>query len=53
VVDRFIKSVRYLTTIKIIIVEELGELFFLEIVYRFGIPAGVVSNRGIVFTNAF
>jgi hypothetical protein len=53
VVDRFIKSIRYLATIKIIIVEELGELFFLKIVYRFSIPAGVVSNRGIIFTNTF
>jgi hypothetical protein len=33
IVDRFIKSVRYLATTKIITVEELGELFFLEIVY--------------------
>jgi hypothetical protein len=53
IVDRFIKSVCYLATIKIIIVEELGELFFLEIIYRFSIPAGVISNRGIIFTNAF
>jgi hypothetical protein len=53
VVDRFIKSICYLAIIKTIIAEELGELFFLKIVYRFGIPAGVVSDRGIMFTNIF
>ena len=33
IVDRFIKMARYLTTKKIIMVEELGELFFFKIIY--------------------
>ena len=53
VVDRFTKMARYLATKKTITAEELGELFFFEIACRFGIPAGVVSDRGSVFTSAF
>ena len=53
VVDRFTKIVRYLTTTKTITAEQLGELFFFEIVCRFGTPAGIVSDRGSVFTSAF
>ena len=53
VVDRFTKMVCYLPTTKTITAEELGELFFFEITCRFGTPAGVVSDRGSVFTSAF
>ncbi len=53
VVDRFSKMVRYLATTKKIIAEELGELFFFEIACRFGMPAGVVSDRGSVFISVF
>ena len=53
IVDRFTKIARYLAIKKTITAEELRELFFFKIAYRFGIPAGVVSNRGLVFTSTF
>ena len=53
VMDRYTKMVRYLATTKTIAAAELADLFFDEIVCRFGMPAGIVSDRGSVFTSAF
>ena len=53
VVDRFTKMVRYLPTTTTIDAAELAELFYAEIVCRYGTPAGVVSDRGSLFTSAY
>ena len=45
--------VRYLATTKTITTAELADLFFNKIVYYFGIPASIISNRGSVFISAF
>ena len=53
VVDRFSKMLRYLPTIKTIDAPALADLFFYEVVCRYGMPKGIVSDRGSVFTSAF
>ena len=52
-VDRFTKIARYLPTIKTIAAAELADLFFDEVIYRYSIPTGIVSDRGSVFISAF
>lgn len=44
---------RYIPTTKDIDAPELAELFMLYIVKDFGIPSGMTSDRGTVFTSAF
>ena len=53
VIDRFIKMVRYIPINIIINAAELADIFHNEIIYRYGIPTGVIYNRGSVFTSAF
>lgn len=53
VVDRFIKMVRYIPTTTTIDAAQLAEVFHAEIVYRYGMPNGIVSDRGSVFTSDF
>ena len=53
VIDRYTKIVRYLATTKTIAAAELAALFFNKIVYRFGILARIISNRGPIFISAF
>jgi transposase InsO family protein len=53
VVDRFTKMARYLPCRKTIDAEELAELFIGSIVKDFGLPSGIVSDRGSVFTSKF
>ena len=53
VVNRFTKMVRYLLIIIIIDAAELAELFYIEIVYRYGILVGIISDRGSLFTSAY
>ena len=53
VVDRCTKMAKYLPVTTKIDAAELAELFFEEIVLRFGMPAGIVSDRGSLFTSAF
>ena len=53
IVDRFTKIVRYLPISTTIDAAALAELFYTEIVYRYGMPKGIVSNRGSIFTSAF
>ena len=45
--------VRYLPYTTIITAIELAELFFKEIVLRYRVPKGIVSDRGLVFTSIF
>ncbi len=53
VVDRYTKMVRYLPVLTTIGAAALAELFHAEIVCRYGMPYGIVSDRGSVFTSAF
>ena len=53
VVDRCTKMARYIPTTVKLGAAELAEVFFTEIVLKFGMPAGIVSDRGSVFTSAF
>ena len=53
VVDRYTKMVRYVPVTKKTDAAELAEVFFDEVVLRFGMPDGIVSDRGSVFTSAF
>ena len=53
VVDRYTKMARYLPTNKTIDASQLAELFWTEIVCKFGTPSGIVTDRGSVFTSSF
>ena len=43
----------YLPIVKTITITELTDLFLNEVVYRFGAPKGIISNRGSIFTSKF
>ena len=53
IVDRYTKMCRYLPVTKEIDAAALAEVFFEEVVLRYGTPAGIVTDRGSVFTSAF
>ena len=53
IVDKCTKMIKYLTVIIKIDVAKLTKLFFEEIVLRFGMSAGIVSDRDFLFINAF
>ena len=53
IVDRFTKMAKYLPATKTITAVELAELFFKEIVLKYGMPKGIISDRGSVFTSEF
>jgi transposase InsO family protein len=53
VVDRFTKMARYLPVRKDMDAEGLANVFLPHIVCRFGTPAGIVSDRGSLFTSEF
>ena len=53
IIDRFTKIACYLAIKKTITAKELAELFFFEIVYKFGMLVGIVSNRGSIFISIF
>ena len=53
VVDRFTKMVRYLSIIIKIDAAELAEVFHAEIVCRYDMSDGIVSDRGSVFISDF
>lgn len=53
VVDRYTKMTRYIPCRKTINAVELADLFWEEIVLRYGAPEGVVSDRGSLFTSSF
>ncbi len=45
--------VRYIPINITINAAELADIFYNKIIYRYGIPTGVIYNRGSVFTSAF
>ena len=53
IVDKFTKTIKYLSMIIKIDVAKLIKLFFEKIVSRFDISAGIVNNKDFLFTNAF
>ena len=53
VVDRYTKMARYIPTTKTLTATELADLFTDNIVCFFGLPLGIVSDRGSVFTSQF
>jgi hypothetical protein len=53
VVDRYSKMARYLACRKTIDAPELAELLFERVFSLFGVPQGIVSDRGTVFTSKF
>ena len=52
-VNKYIKIYRYLLYIKTIDAIALAELFFEEVIFRYGMLTGIVFNRGSVFTSKF
>lgn len=52
-VDRFTKIVRYIPVTTTIDAAKLAEVFHTEIVCRYGMPDGIVSDRGSLFTSDF
>ena len=53
ILDRYTKMVKYIPVQKTINAVELAELFMEQIVTQFGLPDGIVSDRGSVFTSEF
>jgi len=53
VVDRYSKYCRYIPTTVDLKADKLAEIFLVEIVARFGVPIGVVSDRGSLFTSNY
>ena len=43
----------YLPTVKTITITKLADLFFNEVVRRFGTPKGIISNYYSIFTSKF
>jgi len=53
IVDRYTKMARYIPCNKTCTAEQLASLFHEEIICRYGVPKGIVSDRGSVFTSAY
>lgn len=53
IVDRYTKLARYILTTKEITAPELAELFVIHVFKDFGLPKGMTSDRGSVFTSKF
>ena len=53
IVDRYCKMHRYLPITKTCTAAELATLLRDEVVVRYGMPQGIVSDRGSLFTSAF
>ena len=53
VVNRYTKMALYLLIVKTITATKLADLFLNEVVRRFKIPRGIISNRGSIFTSKF
>jgi hypothetical protein len=52
-VDRYMKVAWYLPCNKTCTSVQLADLFIKEIVCKYSIPKGIVSDRGSVFTSAY
>jgi hypothetical protein len=53
IVDRYTKIVRYIPYNKTCTSVQLIDLFIKEIVCKYGMPKGIMSDRGSVFTSAY
>jgi hypothetical protein len=53
VVDRFTKMARYLATTKTIDSAGLADIIVEQVIRFFGIPDGIVTDRGSVFTSSY
>ena len=53
IVDRFTKMALYIPTVKTLTAEALADVFVERVARRFGLPEGIVSDRGSVFTSKF
>ncbi len=53
IVNRYTKIARYVLIIKEINATKLAELFILHVIKDFGILAGIILDRGLVFTSKF
>jgi hypothetical protein len=52
-VDRYTKVARYIPCNKTCTSAQLADIFVKEIVCKYGMPKGIVSDRGSVFTSAY
>jgi hypothetical protein len=52
-VDRYTKVARYIPYNKTCTSAQLADIFVKEIVCKYGMPKGIVSDRGSVFTSAY
>ena len=53
IVDRYTKMALYLPIVKTITITKLADLFLNEVVRRFRILRGIISNYGSIFTSKF
>jgi len=53
IVDRYSKMARYVPALKTWTALDVAEMFFKEVVCRYGVPKGIVSDRGSVFTSEY
>ena len=53
IINRYIKIIKYLFTVKIIIVINFAELIYKEIIYRFNKFYGIISDRESIFINIY
>jgi hypothetical protein len=53
IVDRYSKMNRYVPTTKKCTAAALAKILVEEVVRHFGVPSGIVSDRGPVFTSQF
>jgi hypothetical protein len=53
IVDRYTKIARYIPYNKTCTSVQLTDLFIKEIVYKYGMLKGIMSDRGSIFTSAY
>jgi len=53
IINKYIKILRYILTIKIIDSAGLVELIFKEIILKFKVLNRIISNKGSIFINTF
>ena len=53
VINCYIKMAQYILTEKIIDIIQLAGLFYNKIIFRFGVPNDIISDKGSVFINIY
>ena len=53
IINKYTKILRYVLTTKIIIVIELVELIYKEIIFRFKVLKSIIPDKELVFINIF